>query len=375
MDVLSAATATASATAAAISATASTLSASVAASPALANLSDPRFVFFPLADVWWVYALFTGLVLAVIALDLGVFHRKAHVVGMREAAAWSAVWVALAMVVNAVFWWWSEGFFESHYGLPTEAASHLADEKALQFFGGYLMEKALAVDNIFVIALVFASFAIPAQLQHRVLFWGILGAILFRAIFISLGAVLLQYHWVIVVAGIFLILTGLKMAFMGESHKDPKDNWLVKLCARIFPVTPSLDGEKFFTRMNGVLMITPLFLALVAVEVTDIIFAIDSVPAIYALTSEPLIVFMSNIMAILGLRAMYFLLAGTMDLFHLLKYSLAAILVFVGLKMVWLNEAFGGKFPIGFSLLIIASLLAVGVAASLMVRKKPDASG
>ncbi len=332
-----------------------------------------RPVLFPLAEVWWVYGLFTILVLGVIALDLGVFHRKAHVVGFREAGIWSAIWVTLALTVNVLFWWWAEGHFIEAKGMSPAAAAAAADQAGLEFFAGYLMEKALAVDNIFVIAMVFTTFAIPPIYQHRVLFWGILGAIVFRAIFISIGAVLMQYHWIIVLAGIFLILTGIKMVLMGDGHKDPRDNPIVKLVRKIFPVTDQLEGEKFFVRRAGVLMVTPLFLALCAVEVTDIIFAIDSVPAIYALTSEPLIVFMSNILAILGLRAMYFLLAGTMDLFHLLKYSLAAILVFVGLKMAWLNKLFeDGKFPIGFSLLIIAALLSAGIALSLIFKKKAE---
>ena len=240
----------------------------------------------------------------------------------------------------------------------------------LEYLAGYVIEKALAVDNIFVIALVFTYFAVPAKFQHRVLFYGILGAIFFRAIFIALGSVLLQYHWVIVAAGLFLVFTGVKMLFAGDQKVDPEKNPLIRLIRKVVPVTNTMEDDSFFKRINGRIWATPLFVCLAFVEVTDIVFAIDSVPAIFAITKEPLIVFTSNIFAILGLRSLYFLLAGAMDKFHLLKVGLAFILVFVGLKMVWLNDAFGGKFPIGWSLGIICFLLVASIVASLAFPKK-----
>jgi tellurite resistance protein TerC len=329
-------------------------------------------LLFPFTDYWWFYASFTALVMGMLALDLGVFHRQAHAVGLREAATWSVVWVALGLLFGLVFWQYAHWRLPQVLGAAAGAAA--ADRVGMEYLAGYVVEKALAVDNVFVFAMVFGYFAIPAQYQHRVLFFGILGAIIFRAIFIALGATLLHYQWIVWLAGAFLVLTGLKMALMGERKLEPERNPVVRLVRRLLPVTPTLHGQAFFVRRDGVLMATPLFLALIFLEVSDIVFAIDSVPAIFALTREPLIVFTSNIFAILGLRAMYFLLAGIMDRFWLLKYALAAILVFVGLKMVWLNDAFGGKFPIAWSLGIIGVLLTAGVGLSLALRPRPAAS-
>jgi tellurite resistance protein TerC len=226
------------------------------------------------------------------------------------------------------------------------------------------------VDNIFVFVLVFSYFAIPAQYQHRVLFFGIIGALVFRAIFIAIGSVLMQYHWVVILFGVFLVLTGLKMLFAPEKGLEPDRNPLVRLFRKFVPVTGELHGQKFFVRLKGVLYATPLLIALLFVEVTDIIFAVDSVPAIFALTREPLIVFTSNVFAILGLRALYFMLADAIGKFHLLKYGLALVLIFVGLKMAWLNGMFGGKFPIGWSLGIIGGLIAVSVMLSWLIPKR-----
>jgi tellurite resistance protein TerC len=223
------------------------------------------------------------------------------------------------------------------------------------------------VDNIFIFVVVFSYFAIPPKYQHRVLFFGILGALVFRAIFIALGAALMQFHWVIWLFGGFLILTGLKILFAPEKQIDPARNPVIRLLKRMLPITHDLEGQKFFIKREGVLYGTPLLVCLVFIEITDIIFAVDSVPAIFALTKEPLIVFTSNVFAILGLRALFFLLAGVMDKFRYLKYGLGLILVFVGLKMVWLNEAFGGKFPVTWSLGIIATLLAGSIAASFLI--------
>lgn len=295
-----------------------------------------------------------------LALDLGVFHRKAHEVSLKEASIWSVVWVTLALVFNFILYQYSVGKFGAEVG----------KEIGLEFLTGYIIEKSLSVDNIFVFVMVFAYFAIPAKYQHRVLFYGILGALIFRAIFIAMGSALMQYQFIIYIFGAFLIITGIKMMFASEKPIDPDKNFLIRLFKRFVPVTPQLHGQNFFVRNEGKLFATPLFIALLFLELTDIIFAVDSVPAIFALTDEPLIVFTSNIFAILGLRAMYFMLAGAVDKFYLLKYGLATVLVFVGLKMVWLNDAFGGKFPITWSLGFILSVIALSVFASLAYPKK-----
>jgi tellurite resistance protein TerC len=315
-------------------------------------------LFFPFVDYWWFYAGFTAFVLLLLALDLGVFHRHAHVVSFRESLLWSVVWLTLALVFN--------------YGFFLYAASAFGAEEGrrlgLELLTGYLVEKSLAVDNIFVFVLVFTYFGIPRQYQHRVLFYGIIGALVFRAIFIALGSVLMQYWVVVTIFGLFLIATGVKMLRAPGQKVDPERNPLIRLFRRWMPVTPDLHGERFVVRLDGRLHATPLLVALLFIEMSDIIFAVDSVPAIFAISREPLIVFTSNVFAILGLRAMYFLLAGAVERFHLLKYALATILIFVGLKMVWLNDAFGGKFPIEWSLGIIATLLTVAIVASLLKR-------
>ena len=324
---------------------------------------------FPFSQYWWFYGVFTLFVVGILALDLGVFHRSAHEVKFREAATWSVVWVVLALLFGAGLYYYSAWAFAKDARLLAIAgfdAAVAARQVGLEFLTGYLIEETLSVDNIFIFAVVFSYFAIPPKYQHRVLFFGILGAIVFRVLFIALGAALMQFHWVIWVFGGFLVLTGLKLLLVKQKPIEPEKNLVIRLLRRFLPVTPALDGQKFFLRKDGVLHATPLFVCLVLLEMTDIVFAVDSVPAIFAITKEPLIVFTSNIFAILGLRAMFFLLAGVMHRFHLLKYGLGVILVFVGLKMAWLNEAFGGKFPIGWSLGIIGGVLVVSVAASLL---------
>jgi tellurite resistance protein TerC len=319
-------------------------------------------LLFPFADYWWFYAAFTAGVLGVLAVDLGVFHRSAHAVSFRESLAWSIVWVALALTFN--------------YGLYLYAAARfpadVANRVGLEFLAGYLVEKALAVDNVFVFVLVFSYFGVPARYQHRVLFYGILGALVFRGIFVALGSVLMQYKAVVVAMGVLLLVSGVKMLWAPSAAVDPGRNPIVRLVRRIVPVTPDLHGQKFFTRLDGRWHATPLLVALLVLELSDIVFAVDSVPAIFGITGEPLIVFTSNVCAILGLRAMYFLLAGAIERFHLLHYGLALILVFVGLKMVWLNDAFGGKFPIEWSLAIIAVLLTGAIGASLALSRPPS---
>jgi tellurite resistance protein TerC len=325
-------------------------------------------IYFPFTDYWWFYLGFTGFVLLLLALDLGVFHRKAHSVSFREASLWSVVWITLALAFNLGFYRFAAWKFANDPrllaipGFDPEAA---ARQVGLEFLTGYVVEKTLSLDNIFVFVVVFSFFAIPAVYQHRVLFFGIIGALLFRAVFIALGSALLQYHWVIWLFGGLLILTGLRMMFLPEKKVDPERNTLIRLVRRFVPVTPELHGQRFLVRVKGALYATPLLMALLFVEMSDILFAIDSVPAIFALTREPMIVFTSNVFAILGLRAMYFLLAGAVERFTLLKYGLALVLVFVGLKMVWLNDAFGGKFPIGWSLAIIAGTIGASIACSL----------
>lgn len=313
-------------------------------------------LYFPFADYWWFYAGFTGFVLVLLAADLGLFHRQAHAVTIRESVTWSVIWVALALAFGYGF----------HRYAAMTFGPDVGRQIGLEFLAGYVVEKALAVDNVFLFVLVFASLGIPAVYQHRILFYGILGALVFRAIFIALGTVLLQYHLVVVLFGVFLILTGVKMLMMREKPLDPANHLAVRLLRRLLPVTPELHGPSFLVRLGGRLHATPLLVALALVEMSDIIFAVDSVPAIFAVTREPLVVFTSNVFAILGLRSMYFLLAGAADRFHLLKYALALVLVFVGLKMVWLNGLFGGTFPIVWSLGIIGAIVGGGVAASLL---------
>ncbi len=330
-------------------------------------------ILFPFAEYWWFYGAFLLFVLLMLALDLGVFNRKAHVISFKEASAWSVVWVSLALVFNFILYRYALWKFpqdERLLAIPDFNPDLAAWNVSLEFLTGYVVEKSLSVDNIFVFVMVFAYFAIPPKYQHRVLFYGILGALVFRAIFIAMGSALMEYHWIVYLFGGFLILTGVKMMFAPEKEIDPEKNFLIRLFKKFVPVTPQLHGQKFFVRENAKTYATPLFIALLFLELTDIIFAVDSVPAIFALTKEPMIVFTSNIFAILGLRAMYFMLAGAIDKFYLLKYGLAVVLIFVGLKMVWLNDAFGGKFPISWSLAFILGTIAVSVVVSLMFPRK-----
>ena len=325
---------------------------------------------FPFADYWWIYGAFILFVLAMLAIDLGLFHRHAHEVTFRESLTWTCVWISLALL----FGW---GFHEyAQWKLPQDprlaGMDHgaLANQLTLEYHTGFLVEKALAVDNIFVFVVVFRFFGIPPIYQHRILFFGILGALFFRIIFIAVGAVLLQYHAVVWVFGGFLILTGLKILFLPEKPVDPEKNILIRGLRKVMPVTSTIEGQHFLVRRGGKWMATPLLVALLFIELSDIIFAVDSVPAIFALTDEPLVVFTSNIFAILGLRAMFFMLGGVMHRFELIKYGLGLVLVFVGLKMAWLNDLFGGKFPITWSLGIIALCIGGSMAASLMVTKR-----
>jgi tellurite resistance protein TerC len=302
-------------------------------------------------DNLWLWVGFNLFVLVMLALDLGVFHRKAHVVTFRESIIWTVVWVALALCFNFGVW---------HY---------LGSQKALEFFTGYVIEKSLSVDNVFVFALLFSYFAVPPLYQHKVLFWGILGALVLRAIMIFLGAALIaKFSWIIYVFGAFLILTGIKMIVKREEEIHPERNPIVRWFKRLMPVTADYRGDKFFVRENGVRMATPLFVVLLLVEFTDLIFAVDSIPAIFAVTTDPFIVYTSNVFAILGLRSLYFALAGMMDKFHYLKIGLGAVLTFVGVKMCLGHSPW--KIDTHLSLLVIVTILASSVVASLVWPKK-----
>ncbi len=299
----------------------------------------------------WLWIGFNVFVLAMLALDLGVFHRKSHVVSVREAMAWTVAWVTLAMLFNLGVW-------------------HFAGaQKALEFTAGYLIEYSLSVDNIFVFALLFSYFAVPPKFQHRVLFWGILGALILRAIMIGAGTVLItKFAWIIYVFGAFLILTGIKMIVKREEELHPERNPVVKWFKKLMPVTSDYREDKFFVRENGVRMATPLFVVLLLVEVSDVIFAVDSIPAIFAVTTDPFIVYTSNVFAILGLRSLYFALAGVMDKFHYLKIGLGVVLTFVGVKMLLAHTAW--KIDTLVSLGLIVLTLATSVVMSLVWPKK-----
>ena len=310
----------------------------------------------------WLWIGFNIFVLAMLALDLGVFHRKSHAVSGKEALTWSLVWISLSLVFNAVIYF--------YWDRMAPNSSYTNGEAALAFFTGYLIEKSLSVDNIFVFILIFSFFAVPAAYQHRVLFWGILGALIMRGTLIAVGAALLEeFHWIIYVFGAFLIFTGIRMALQHEEHVQPDKNPVVKFFRRFMPVTENFEKDQFFVRRAGKLFATPLFLILLVVESTDLIFAVDSIPAIFAVTRDPFIVYTSNVFAILGLRALYFLLANVMDKFQYLKFGLSAVLVFIGVKMVIVDFY---KIPIGISLGVVAGILTISILASLWKAKKEE---
>jgi len=297
--------------------------------------------------IWIGFNLF---VLALLAIDLGVFHRKAHSVSIKEATAWSIVWVSLAMIFNlGTYFTWGE-------------------EKALEFFTGYVIEKSLSVDNLFVFLMIFQYFSTPAEYQHRVLFWGILGALILRAIFIAAGSALLaQFHWMIYVFGAFLVFTGIKMFLQGDEKLEPNRNPVVRLFERWVPMTREYHGQRFMIRINGQTRATLLLLVLIVIETTDVIFAVDSIPAIFAVTQDSFIVYTSNVFAILGLRALYFMLAGVMQMFVYLKFGLSLVLCFVGAKML-LSDIY--KIPIGASLAVIGTVLLLSIVASWWSQRK-----
>jgi len=352
----------------------------------------------------WLWVGFIIFVLLMLALDLGVFHRHAHVITVREALLWSGVWVTLSLAFS-VFVYYG---YENHWlglGVSTDVADGVINDgttATVKYLTGYVVEKSLSVDNIFVIAMIFGFFSVPAIYQHRVLFWGILGALLMRGAMIGLGATLIaRFHWILYLFGVFLIVTGIKMLVLKTDHSDPNQNFIVKLTRRFFPITSRFHGQHFAVRAGapasyesafpgtsalpdqaveqaraGMLMLTPLALALIVVEFTDLIFAVDSIPAIFAITADPFLVFTSNVFAILGLRSLYFALSGMLDKFRYLKLSLALVLMVVGVKMLLaerLKEMLGSAF--NFYLLgLILLILAVGVAGSVIVERRGESA-
>ncbi|MBO6828817.1 TerC family protein [Flagellimonas sp. MMG031] len=309
-----------------------------------------------------VWILFLLGILVFLALDLGVFNKKAHVISVKEASFWTAVWVTLSLLFTGVIYWlYGTGKVDNVDGLTPMDAS-------LKYITGYLIELSLSIDNIFVIAVIFTSFQIPQKYQHRVLFWGILGAIIFRALMIFFGVALIKkFSFTTYIFGAFLIFTALRMLFSKEEPFNPKQSFVYRNLRKIMPITSQMQGQKFFIKLRHITAATPLFIALVVIEFTDILFALDSVPAILAITSDPFLVFSSNIFAILGLRSMYFFLAHMIDRFYYLKYSLVAILSFVGVKLILAHHY---TFPEWFSLSFITVALLTGILASKKEEKK-----
>jgi tellurite resistance protein TerC len=308
---------------------------------------------FPFAQYWWFYAGFAVFVAALLALDL-LAHRNPRPMSMPAAVRWTAVWVLLGLSFSAVVYLLAA----NRYG------SGVATQMSFEYLAGYLVEESLSVDNMFVFALLFGYFNLPGGQQHRVLFYGIVGAMAFRGIFVAAGSALIQFHWVVIAFGVFLILSGLRMGLAKEKNVEPERNPLIRLVRRFFPMT-AMRANRFIVREGGVVRFTPLMLIVIVLETTDILFAVDSVPAVFGVTKEPLIVYTSNILAILGLRAMYFVLAGAIGRFHFLKYGLSFVLIFVGLKMALLDDLAGGRLPIGFSLAVILITAVASIALSL----------
>ena len=305
-----------------------------------------------------MWAGFIVFVLLMLALDLFVFGgNKAHKVGVKEAAAWSLVWVSLALLFNGGLWWYLNG----------TAGSEIANQKALEFFSGYLIEKALSVDNVFVFLLIFSAFQVPVQYQRRVLIYGVLGAIVMRAVMIMAGAwVVSEFSWVLYLFGAFLLITGMRMLVAADAEPDVANNPVLRFARRHLRVADGDHGERFFVTKGGLRYVTPLFLVLILIEVTDLVFAVDSIPAIFAITTDPFIVFTSNLFAIMGLRALYFLLVDVADRFHMLKYGLAMVLVFIGAKMLimpWYHV------PVEASLLVVAVLIVSSCVASVFITR------
>lgn len=316
-----------------------------------------------------VWGIFIAFIIICLALDLGVFNRTPHIIKTKEATVWTSIWVTIALCFSGVIYWlFSNGLIDN----PT----HLTPDNAvLKYITGYLIELSLSIDNVFVIAVIFSSFAIPQKYQHEVLFWGILGAIVFRALMIFFGVALInKFDWIIYVFGVFLLYTAYKMLMhKDEGEFNPKKSFVFRNLKKIMPITSKMDGDKFFIRRMGIKAATPLFVALIVIELTDILFALDSIPAILAITADPFIVFSSNIFAILGLRSMYFLISNMLSKFRYINYSLVVILTFVGLKMLfghYLKSHHGYEMPEWLSLSVIFFALAGGVVASVLIPEK-----
>lgn len=308
-----------------------------------------------------VWGIFIACIIVFLALDLGVFNRTPHVIKTKEAAIWTSIWVFLALAFSGVIYWlFSEGMVENPTNLTPQTAT-------LKYITGYLIELSLSIDNVFVIAVVFSSFSIPQKYQHEVLFWGILGAVVFRALMIFFGVALInKFDWIIYVFGVFLLITAFRMLFHKEEEKfDPKKSKIFRFLKKFFPITSTMDGDKFFVKRMGVTAATPLFVALITIEFTDILFALDSIPAILAITADPFIVFSSNILAILGLRSMYFLISRMISKFKYISYSLVVILAFVGVKMLISKHV---EIPEWLSLTVIGGSLAIGIIVSALMK-------
>ena len=298
--------------------------------------------------IFWI--IFNAFVLVMLALDLGVFHRKTHEVSLKEALTWTFIWISLALIFNAIIYYWR------------------GQQQALEFFTGYLVEKALSVDNIFVFIMIFTYFQIPSKYHHKVLFWGIIGALILRVIFIFAGVALIEkFHFTIYIFGALLIYTGYRMFYHNDAKINPDKNPVIRFFKKLMPVTPDLHEDRFFTKLNGRRYATPLFLVLILIESSDLIFAVDSIPAILAITQDQFIVYTSNVFAILGLRSLYFALAGVVHRFWLLSYGLAIVLIFVGIKMLLVDFY---KIPIGWSLLFIAAIITGSIFLSLKYKNK-----
>ena len=320
-----------------------------------------------ISPIYWAW--FIGAVLVFLALDLGVFHRKPHAVGFGEALMWTSIWFSMSMAF--AFWI-----------APAMVGEQWTGDHTKLFITGYVVELSLSMDNVFVIALIFSFFRVPAEYQHRVLFWGIMGALVMRAVMILLGASLIhQFHWILYIFGAFLLITGVKMLFAGDEEVEPEKNFAIRLARKFYPVSTQFDGQKFFTELDGRRALTPLALCLIMVETTDLIFAVDSIPAIFGITTEAFIVFTSNVFAILGLRSLYFVLVGLLRHFCYLKYGLALVLVFIGFKMLivlwegrpgWLNFSENHDMV----LIIVGAILGLSIVASLLASKKePEETG
>lgn len=312
----------------------------------------------------WIWVCFIAIIIVFLALDLGIFHKHEHVIRSKEAATWTAIWVSVALGFSGVIYWLFEsGLTENPNGLSPGNAT-------LKYITGYLIELSLSIDNVFVIAVIFSAFSIPPIYQHRVLFWGILGAIVFRGVMILFGVALInQFDWIIYVFGVFLLYTAYRMYRSDEHEFNPQNSWVFRQLKKIFPITSNIEGNAFFVRQMGIKSATPLFVALMVIEITDILFALDSIPAILAITSDPFIVFSSNILAILGLRSMYFLVSRMLQKFRYINYSLVVILAFVGLEMLFSHQV-----PVKewISLTVIVISLTAGIVASIKIPEKSE---